>query len=80
MAEDPARDAGRMAAVQRVTDAFRQTVGELPAWRRSGDDVQAVRWMIEELRVSLFAQVLGTSGPVSEKRILAALAGLSAPR
>ena len=80
VAEDPARDAGRMAAVQRVTDAFRQTVGELPAWRRSGADVQAVRWMIEELRVSLFAQVLGTSGPVSEKRILAALAGLSAPR
>jgi ATP-dependent helicase HrpA len=79
VAEDPARDAGRMAAVQRVSDAFRQTVGELPAWRRSGADVQAVRWMIEELRVSLFAQVLGTSGPVSEKRILAALAGLSAP-
>jgi ATP-dependent helicase HrpA len=29
--------------------------------------------MIEELRVSLFAQLLGTSGPVSEKRIHAAL-------
>jgi ATP-dependent helicase HrpA len=73
VAGDPARDASRMAAVQRVTDAFRQVVGELPAWRRSGADVLAVRWMIEELRVSLFAQVLGTSGPVSEKRILTAL-------
>jgi ATP-dependent helicase HrpA len=80
VAEDPTRDADRMATVQRATDAFRQTVGELPAWRRSGADVQGVRWAIEELRVSLFAQVLGTSGPVSEKRILAALAGLSAPR
>jgi ATP-dependent helicase HrpA len=69
-----------MAAVHRVTDAFRQTVGELPAWRRSGADVQAVRWMIEELRVSLFAQALGASGPVSEKRILTALADLAAPR
>jgi ATP-dependent helicase HrpA len=29
--------------------------------------------MIEELRVSLFAQTLGTRGPVSERRILAAL-------
>ena len=29
--------------------------------------------MIEELRVSLFAQTLGTPGPVSEKRIQAAL-------
>jgi ATP-dependent helicase HrpA len=69
-----------MAIVRRVTDAYRQAVAELPAWRRSGADVQGVRWAIEELRVSLFAQVLGTSGPVSEKRILAALAGLSAPR
>jgi ATP-dependent helicase HrpA len=74
VAEDPARDAERMATVRRVTDAYRQAVAELPAWRRSGADVLAVRWAIEELRVSLFAQVLGTSGPVSEKRILAALA------
>jgi ATP-dependent helicase HrpA len=79
-AEDPARDTGRMATVRRVTDAYRQAVGELPAWRRSGTDVRAVRWMIEELRVSLFAQVLGTSGPVSEKRILAALAALASAR
>ncbi len=27
------------------------------------------RWMIEEFRVSLFAQQLGTAGPVSEQRI-----------
>ena len=79
-AEDPARDAGRMATVRRVTDAYRQAVAELPAWRRTGADVRAVRWMIEELRVSLFAQVLGTSGPVSEKRILAALAALASAR
>ena len=36
-----------------------------------------VRWMLEELRVSLFAQTLGTLGPVSENRILAALDRLS---
>jgi len=39
-----------------------------------------VRWMIEELRVSLFAQVLGTSGPISEKRIEAALSRLTGAR
>jgi len=39
-----------------------------------------VRWMIEELRVSLFAQVLGTSGPISEKRIEAALGALGGAR
>ena len=72
-AENPARDAERMAAVHRVTGAYRQAVAGLPAARRSAAEVRAVRWMIEELRVSLFAQVLGTSGPVSEKRIYAAL-------
>jgi ATP-dependent helicase HrpA len=55
-------------------------VAALPPAQRQDAGVQAVRWMIEELRVSLFAQVLGTSGPVSEKRIRAALNQLSAPR
>ena len=53
----------------------------VPHWgpfrgRRDDPDVQAVRWMIEELRVSLFAQTLGTNGPVSEKRIRTALGQL----
>jgi len=76
-AESPARDADRMAVVHRVTDAYQRATGELAAERRSGADVQAVRWMIEELRVSLFAQLLGTSGPVSEKRIYAAIGRLA---
>ena len=36
-------------------------------------DLDAVRWMIEELRVSLYAVQLGTNGSVSEKRILKAI-------
>ena len=32
--------------------------------------------MIEELRVNLFAQVLGTPAPVSEKRIMTAIDGM----
>jgi ATP-dependent helicase HrpA len=78
VAEDPGRDAARTAEVHRVTGAYEQAVATMPARRRSAADVQAVRWMIEELRVSLFAQVLGTSGPVSEKRILTALDRLPA--
>jgi ATP-dependent RNA helicase HrpA len=66
--------------VHRVVDTYQRAVGELPATRRSGTDVQAVRWMIEELRVSLFAQMLGTSGPVSEKRVQAAIGRLAAAR
>jgi ATP-dependent helicase HrpA len=76
-AQDPARDAERMAAVRRVTDAYSRAVTALAPARRQDGDVRAVRWMIEELRVSLFAQVLGTSGPVSEKRIGAALSQLA---
>jgi ATP-dependent helicase HrpA len=72
-AQDPVRDADRTAVVREVTEAYQRAIEGLPAARRSGEDVQSVRWMIEELRVSLFAQVLGTSGPVSDKRIHAAL-------
>ncbi len=77
MGADPGRDGERMAAVHRVADAYAETVRALPPARRDGQDVQAIRWMIEELRVSLFAQTLGTPAPVSEKRIRTALARLS---
>src|SRR5215813_7576502 len=79
-AGDPRRDAERMAAVHRAAGAYRHAVEQLPPARRADSDVHAVRWMIEELRVSLFAQMLGTSGPVSEKRIQAALARLGDAR
>jgi len=70
----PERDRGLMAQVQAVTaeyDAWRRA---LPESRRDDPAVQAVRWMIEELRVSLFAQTLGTPTPVSDKRIRRAMA------
>jgi ATP-dependent helicase HrpA len=68
-----ARDAQRMTVVHRVQAAFDSVIADLRPAERSRPDVLAVRWMIEELRVSLFAQVLGTAGPVSEKRIMAAI-------
>ena len=74
--ESPARDAASMAVAQRAEQAFRQAVAELPAARRHDEDVTEARWMLEELRISLFAQTLGTLAPVSETRLLAALARL----
>jgi ATP-dependent helicase HrpA len=74
--ENPGRDAASMAVAQRAEQAYRQAVAELPAPRRDQPDVAEVRWMLEELRVSLFAQTLGTQAPVSENRILAALGRL----
>jgi ATP-dependent helicase HrpA len=69
--ENPGRDAQQLAIVHRCEDALAQATSRLPASRRGS--LVEVFWMIEELRVSLFAQTLGTPVPVSERRILAAL-------
>ena len=70
---DIGRDAGRMEIVQRVSEDYEHVLAQIGPAARYRDDVNAVRWMIEELRVSLFAQPIGAAIPVSEQRILAAL-------
>ncbi|POH74520.1 ATP-dependent RNA helicase HrpA [Arthrobacter glacialis] len=69
-----ARDAQSMAAVQRLEDEYDDAVAALVPGQRSTAGLEHVRWMIEELRVSLFAVELGTAYSVSEKRIRVALA------
>ncbi len=73
MPEAPGRDADRMTIVHRVTGAYQRAMAGLAAGGGARADAQGVRWMIEELRVSLFAQTLGTPVPVSEQRIQSAL-------
>ena len=68
-----ARDAERMAVVHRVEEERASLLAALPPARRTDADVVELRWMLEELRVSLFAQTLGTAHPVSEKRIYKAM-------
>ncbi len=68
-----ARDAEHMETVARVRREYDTLIAALPFTRRIGADAVALRWMIEELRVSLFAQTLGTAYPVSEKRIYKAM-------
>ncbi|MFI7551077.1 ATP-dependent RNA helicase HrpA [Micromonospora sediminimaris] len=70
---NPARDKqqqDRVAVVQREYD---ELLAALPPARRSSQAVRQIRWMIEELRVSIFAQALGTPYPVSEQRIYRAM-------
>lgn len=67
------RDALNMAAVQRLEDEYDDAVSALLPGRQAGAELTQVRWMIEELRVSLFAVELGTAYSVSEKRIRAVL-------
>lgn len=77
LGERPDRDRDAMQRVHRIEVAYAELRQALPADRRDAPDVLAVRWMLEELRVSVFAQVLGTSRPVSEKRIRRQLAQLA---
>ena len=67
------RDTERMDTIARVQAEYARQVAALPLARRVGADVRELRWMIEELRVSLFAQTLGTAHQVSEKRIYKAM-------
>jgi ATP-dependent helicase HrpA len=77
LADNAGRDAQQMAAVHRVEDEYRDAVAMLPAAVRSGQAAQEARWMIQELRVSLFAQSIGTPMPVSERRIRTAIEHLA---
>lgn len=67
---DPHSDRSRMLKVQGVGQALQRYKNKLPQAEQQSAKVQSLHWMIEELRVSLFAQQLGTPLPVSEKRIL----------
>ena len=70
--EDPARDRSHMATVNALEadlDELGEVLDVTPA-------LVDVAWMIQELRVSLFAQPIGARGPVSEKRVRTALEDL----
>ena len=66
-------DLGRMTRVQTVQHAYDEVVHALPTGRAAADDVRDIGRLIEELRVSLWAQQLGTARPVSEQRIYRAI-------
>ncbi|WP_207839215.1 ATP-dependent RNA helicase HrpA [Williamsia soli] len=70
-----ARDAQAMDALDRVVAAWAGHVRTVPQPRRDAVNEQA-GWMVEELRVGLFAQHLGTAYPVSEKRVVKAIKAL----
>ncbi len=65
---DPVADANKMRMVEDVANKYKNALSryknqEVPS------DLEEVRWLVEELRVSYFAQQLGVKGPVSDKRI-----------
>ncbi|APE35958.1 ATP-dependent helicase [Nocardia mangyaensis] len=70
------RDRQGMVEVDRMLAAYDRLVRSLPEGRRNARDVTEVWWMIEEFRVSVFAQKLGTPYPVSAKRIEKAISAI----
>jgi ATP-dependent helicase HrpA len=73
--ENVARDRQLMDSVRPLEEAYLHQLAALPDGRPPGDMLRRARWMLEEYRVSLFAQQLGTDGPVSDARIRKVLAG-----
>ena len=63
------RDRQLMDQLTDLQDAYLHRVEALPAGRPPGEHLRQVRWMLEEYRVSLWAQQLGTPYPVSDQRI-----------
>ncbi|GAA4698200.1 ATP-dependent RNA helicase HrpA [Nocardioides conyzicola] len=63
------RDRQLMDQVADLQDAYLHQVDALPPGRPPGAHLRQVRWMLEEYRVSLWAQQLGTPYPVSDQRI-----------
>ncbi|MBU9767304.1 ATP-dependent RNA helicase HrpA [Mycobacterium sp. TNTM28] len=73
LAQAPAADRERMARVHAVEDDYDDLVAALSPARAENPKVRDIAWQIEELRVSLWAQQLGTPRPVSEQRIYKAI-------
>ncbi|MGY1811623.1 ATP-dependent RNA helicase HrpA [Blastococcus sp. SYSU D00820] len=67
------RDELWMAQVAAVTAEYEQLRRSVPPTGGPDDPVARIRWMVEELRVGLFAQTIGTPRPVSEQRVYKAI-------
>ncbi|MER7333132.1 MULTISPECIES: ATP-dependent RNA helicase HrpA [unclassified Micromonospora] len=70
---NPQRDKQQQDRITVVQKEYQDMLAALPPSRRQSAAVRQIRWMVEELRVNVFAQALGTPYPVSEQRIYRAM-------
>ena len=66
-------DRAAMDRIAPLQEAYLHRVAALPQGRTPTADLTRVRWLLEEYRISLWAQDLGTSEPVSDARLRRAL-------
>jgi ATP-dependent helicase HrpA len=70
---DAVRDRSRTTSLAELAADYQRLLDTLPPGQPVPAAVTEIRWMIEELRVSWFAQELGTRMPISEQRVLRAI-------
>jgi ATP-dependent helicase HrpA len=73
LADNPGRDRAWMTEFERAATAYADAGGSIPPAPDAPAHLAHARWLLEEYRVSLFAQRLGTAEPVSLPRIVKAL-------
>ncbi|MEH6533415.1 MAG: ATP-dependent RNA helicase HrpA, partial [Photobacterium frigidiphilum] len=66
---DPNKDRVQILKIDSVMSDYKELLNKIPKGQSVPEKVKEIRWMVEELRVSFFAQQLGTPYPVSDKRV-----------
>jgi ATP-dependent helicase HrpA len=69
MSENPGRDRSLATEFETALTLFEAAGGRIPLPEHAPAHISRARWMLEELRISLFAQSLGTAEPISVQRI-----------
>ena len=70
VAIDPTKDKLHQLNLEKAQQAYQAKCTKISANQPIPDALKEVRWLLHELQVSFFAQQLGTSAPISVKRIL----------
>ena len=66
---NPVKDQERLRRLAPYQDALKNLQTQPARSREAQRQIESFRWMVEEFKVSLFAQELGTAMPVSPKRL-----------
>jgi ATP-dependent helicase HrpA len=70
VAIDPTKDKLHQLNLEKAEQAYQAKCNKISANQPVPAELKEVRWLLHELQVSFFAQLLGTAAPISVKRIL----------
>ena len=67
---DPNQDRLKLIEINKAADLYHKVLSQQRKDKPISQEIALTKWMIEELRISLFSQNLGTAQPISLKRII----------